>query len=259
VEALFDSDEILLGPGSPSYCTKQLKNSLAYDILRCRQRLGGAIFLSSAATISFGAYSIPVYEIYKVGEDPYWSRGLNFFGDFGMNLAVVPHWNNNDGGSELDTSHCYIGLERFRILQEILPEGVKILGIDDHTSLIIDLVAGCGRVFGNDTVTIIDGDRQKIYHNGDEIPLSLLGDVRIPQQEDIPESIWQEAHKRQELRNKRRDADVLPPEGVFDLVEQREIAREQQNWDQADRLRDQIEGLGWQVMDTQEGPCLCRK
>ena len=48
-----------------------------------------------------GRYTLPVYEIYKVGQDLHWIDGLSFFGDFGLRLSVIPHWNNNDGGQEL--------------------------------------------------------------------------------------------------------------------------------------------------------------
>lgn len=259
VDAMYDADEILMGPGSPTYCIKQMKGSLAYHILRSRQRLGAAILLSSAATVSFGAYSIPVYEIYKVGEDPYWVRGLNFFSDFGMNLAIVPHWNNNDGGDELDTSHCFIGKERFDILRGMLPSDVTILGIDDHTSVILDFQAGCGRVFGNDEVRIIADGGEKSYRRGDVFPLTLLGDVKAPAIHGIPAHIWHEAQYRQEQNENKRAGTPAPPDEILELVMQREKARQEQNWDQADALRDQLTDLGWQVMDTEEGPKPYRK
>lgn len=258
VDPLYAADEILLGPGSPTYCTRQLKDSLAYHILRSRHRLGAAILLSSAATVSFGAYAIPVYEIYKVGEDPYWVRGLNFFSDFGMNLAIVPHWNNRDGGEELDTSHCFIGEQRFNVLRQMLPADVTILGIDDHTSLVIDLEFGRGQVFGNDGVHILAGDQKKTYRKRDQFPLTLLGEIRIPQGEGIPENIWQEARQRQlELEDSPGEG-ATPPDDVLALVAERENAREKQDWHNADALRDRIHSLGWQVMDTQEGPKLSK-
>lgn len=46
---------------------------------------------------------LPVYEIYKAGEDVHVRKGLNFFADFGLSLSFIP-WNNTDGGAELDTS-----------------------------------------------------------------------------------------------------------------------------------------------------------
>lgn len=40
---------------------------------------------------------------------------------FGLCLVVVPHWNNSEGGAELDTRRCFIGLERWEQLQALLP------------------------------------------------------------------------------------------------------------------------------------------
>ena len=45
---------------------------------------------------------LPVYEIFKAGSDLYWADGLNVLGAFGLELAIVPHWNNTDGGADVD-------------------------------------------------------------------------------------------------------------------------------------------------------------
>ena len=50
-----------------------------------------------------------------------------------------------------------------------------------------------------------------------------------------------------------------PPEQVVELVSERENAREQRNWMEADNLREQILAHGWQVRDTPEGPVLEEK
>ena len=69
-------DEVLLGPGSPTYAVRQLRESLLFELIKARHRMGTALVLSSAATLAFGRFTIPVYEIYKVGQDPYWENGL---------------------------------------------------------------------------------------------------------------------------------------------------------------------------------------
>ena len=136
---LLDADIMFMGPGSPTYAVRQLKGSLAWDYLQTLHRLGSAVVLASAATISFGEVALPVYEIYKVGEDPFWKPGLDFFKPYGLSLAFIPHWNNTDGGSELDTSHCFIGLARYEPLYHQLPPGVTVVGLDEHTGVVIDL------------------------------------------------------------------------------------------------------------------------
>ena len=49
------------------------------------------------------------------------------------------------------------------------------------------------------------------------------------------------------------------PRGARDLAEEREVARIRKDWVTADHLRDKLQVLGWQVMDTKGGPQLKRK
>ncbi len=79
---LLAADLIFMGPGSPTYAVRQLRDSLAWNILRARHRLGAALVMASAATIAMSAYALPVYEIYKVGEDLHWKRGPGFLRRF---------------------------------------------------------------------------------------------------------------------------------------------------------------------------------
>ena len=112
--ALFEGDYLFMGPGSPSYTVRQLRDSYAWHALRARHRLGAAICFSSATTVASGRHSLPVYEIYKVGQDLHWIDGLAFFGDFGLRLSVIPHWKQQRRRpGAWDTSRCYMGLPRF--------------------------------------------------------------------------------------------------------------------------------------------------
>ena len=110
---LYGANFVLIGPGSPTYAARQLRDSVAWQTVQACQRLGAGIIFASASTIASSRHALPVYEIYKVGDDLHWQAGLDFFGAFGLNLVFVPHWNNNDGGAELDTSHCYLGAARY--------------------------------------------------------------------------------------------------------------------------------------------------
>jgi cysteinyl-tRNA synthetase len=49
-----------------------------------------------------------------------------------------------------------------------------------------------------------------------------------------------------------------PPEDVRELAALRAIARERRDWAEADRLRDELRALGWEVRDGPEGPELVR-
>ena len=94
---LVHADMIFAGPGSPTYAARQLAGSLAWRRLCARHALGAALVFASAAAITAGRFALPVYEIYKAGHDIHWAAGLDLLGPFGLSIAFVPHWNNNDG------------------------------------------------------------------------------------------------------------------------------------------------------------------
>lgn len=256
LEPIYSADEILLGPGSPTYCARQLQDSLALAIIKARQRLGATLFLSSSAVLAFSAQTMPVYEIYKVGEDLHWKTGLNFTGDYGLPLIVIPHWNNSDGGSELDTSHCYLGTERFERLRQMLAPGYKIVGIDEHTSLILDFAAGQCHVKGNGGVTLLDGDEEQFFDHRTSFSLERLGNLQLPPAgAGIAAEVWQTAVQRQQEKQT-PDASKAPSGKAEALLAARTEARAAKEWAKADALRDELEALGWQVHDTPDGPYL---
>jgi len=257
VTPLLKADEILMGPGSPSYTVRQLRDSLALKMITARQRRGATLFLASAAALAFGAYTIPVYEIYKVGEDLHWKRGLDFFRQYGLALSVVSHWNNKDGGKEVDTSRCYIGKTRFEALLDMLPDNQTVVGIDEHTSISLDFVEGCCYVRGTDTVTILRNGQVRKFNKGSEFPLDVLGEWHIPDvQNGIPAAVWEmvmqaEAESEAEARKVHK-----PSEKVQSLADAREDARANKEWAKADELRARVADLGWQINDTPDGSVL---
>jgi hypothetical protein len=172
---LIHADLIFMGPGSPTYAVRQFTGSLAWDLVRIRHRMGAALVLASAAAIAVGDWTLPVYEIYKVGEDVSIVPGLKLFTDFNLSLSVIPHWNNTDGGDEVDTSRCFIGIERFNQWCGLLPFGHTTIGLDEHTGIIIDLSTGKCFVRGVSSVTLQRATISEIFPAGVEFPLSKLG------------------------------------------------------------------------------------
>jgi hypothetical protein len=257
---LLTADMIFMGPGSPSYAVRQLNKSLAWHRLIASHRLGATLTLASAATVALSTHSLPVYEIYKVGEELHWKPGLDFFASYGVPLVFIPHWNNQDGGDELDTSRCFMGKSRFASLIDMLPSGVPLIGIDEKTALIIDLGAGEAHVLGLGGVEVFlepkkNSQAGKVFKSRTSFPLRELGDFRIPEKPlDLPAEVWQQAIDARSLAQ--NAPTPLPPQAVNDLVEQREAARERKDWLRADRLRDEILELGWQIKDTPQGPAL---
>lgn len=245
------ADLLFLGPGSPTYAARQLRDSLVWHALTAKHRMGAAIATASAATIALSKYALPVYEIFKVGDDLHWQQGLDFFGPYGLDLVFVPHWNNNEGGSELDTSRCYLGKNRFHQLLELLPRGLRVVGIDEHTALIVELAGGVCHVRGRGGVTICADTGDQVIERNSSFGLDLLGDVRMPEAEaGLPPAIWQAV---EDAAHTSDDEQELDP-AVLTLAERRQQARAQRDWQAADRIRDEMAALGWQVRDTPQGP-----
>ncbi len=246
LEPLLDANYIFLGPGSPTYAARNLENTLALQYLLERHRAGAVLCFASAATLAVSAKVLPVYEIFKAGSDLYWLDGLNVFGLFGLELAIVPHWNNTDGGVHLDTSRCFMGQKRMEQLRQLLPASTVVLGIDEHSAIILDLQQGTGLVQGKGTITISSTAGDKVHPAGDSFDLTELGPYRLP-----PALASPPAPARARVRE--RPAPTLPPE-VARLVSLREEARQAHDWTRADALRQQIAVLGFDVQDTPEGP-----
>ena len=253
VAPLLSADLIFMGPGSPSYAVRQLRDSLAWQYLLARHRLGAALVLASAAAIAVSTVSLPVYEIYKVGEDLHWVEGLDLFGAYGLSLAIVSHWDNKEGGAELDTRYGLMGRERFQRLLSMLPEDVMVVGIDEHTALVMDLEAGECRVMGRGGVTLVRDGKEASFPTGESFAISELGPFRLPAPaHGIPRDVWEQvlAARSEALQQPAKDA----PQKVLSLVEEREAARARRDWGTSDELRDRIADLGWQIRDTAAGP-----
>jgi hypothetical protein len=241
VAPILESNYIFMGPGSPTYMVRQLAGTLALRHMVERHRQGATLCMASAAALAIGAKVIPVYEVFKVGDDPHWVDGLNLLGPFGMDLAIVPHWNNAEGGEELDTSRCFMGQARMEELRRELPTSTRILGIDEHTAVVFDFEQTCCLVLGKGTVTTWSRDEECIYEAGGSFPFSELG------------SEWHPTAKREQAPPPSTVQGELAPQ-VAELIEQRERARKARDWASADTLRRQIAELGYEIQDTPQGP-----
>ena len=164
---------VFAGPGSPSYALRQWTGTAVPDLLAAKLRDGGCVTLASAAAVGLGVCSLPVYEVYKVGEEPRWLEGLDLLSITGLRAAVVPHYNNAEGGTH-DTRYCYMGERRLRILEELLPDGVDILGVDEHTAAIFDIDAGTVSVRGRGGMTWRRHGVSQRFENGTTIPVEEL-------------------------------------------------------------------------------------
>jgi peptidase E len=320
---LRQADFILIGPGSPTYAVRQWQKTSIPEILTRRVQLGGCLVAASAAALTVGRFTLPVYEIYKVGEALHWIEGINILEDFGLNLVVIPHWNNAEGGTH-DTRFCFMGESRFRKLESFLPEDVSIFGLDEHTACLIDLEREQAVVKGLGSVTMRSRGDEIIFQKGDRFPLDVLRgeDSGTSWKKTAPEpvpseqspvtkkdSFWDRVHEiqeafrgglekhepketttalleldrtiwqaKQDLENEefisqareilrdlivlfgmklesspRDTTDCLAPL-VQNLLELRERFRCNQQWEEADLVRDSLQRADILIEDTEEGP-----
>jgi len=204
---LRQADFVLIGPGSPTYAVRQWQESPVPDLLAHCVTTGGCLVAASAAALTVGRFTLPVYEIYKVGQDLHWVDGLDLLGRFGLNLVVVPHWNNAEGGTH-DTRFCFMGATRFDALAAMLPQALPVLGLDEHTACILDLATDQAEVKGIGGITLRTSDGVMTVQSGDHFDLSVLREGSITpdsaSESPAPESVlptddsdpdfWHQAH-----------------------------------------------------------------
>jgi cyanophycinase-like exopeptidase len=148
-----DAQWVFSGPGSPTYALRQWRRTQLPRLLAEKLASGGCVVFSSAAALTLGRWTVPVYEIYKAGSDPVWEDGLDLLGPAGLDVAVIPHYDNAEGGTH-DTRYCYLGESRLRAMEAQLPPGAWVLGVDEHTACIFDFPAGTFTVLGLGSVTV---------------------------------------------------------------------------------------------------------
>jgi hypothetical protein len=164
---------IFAGPGSPTYAVRNWRDTPVFDLVARRVDEGAHLVLASAAAIAVGRYTLPVYEIYKVGEEPHWVEGLDLLAPYGLDLAIVSHWNNAEGAT-FDTRYCFMGQPRFDVLEDLLPDSTAVLGVDEYTACILDLGGNEGRVMGAGQVTVRRDGREEKFKAGASFSLDRL-------------------------------------------------------------------------------------
>lgn len=165
---------VFSGPGSPSYALGRWREQGLGQVLADRVRRGhGVTVMASAAACTVGFAALPVYEVYKAGHAPVWLEGLDLLGVLGLPVVVIPHYDNAEGGTH-DTRFCYLGESRLASMERQLPETAAVLGIDEHTALVIDLDAAVARVWGRGVLTIRRRGVSTLVPSGTTLTLERL-------------------------------------------------------------------------------------
>jgi peptidase E len=201
-QRLREANFVLIGPGSPTYAVRQWRQTPIPEILTERITAGNCLVAASAAALTVGRFTLPVYEIYKVGDDLHWVEGMNILENFGLNLVVIPHWNNAEGGTH-DTRFCYMGEARLRQLELLLPADVSIFGLDEHTACLLDFEKDEAVIRGIGSVTLRRGGRERVFEKSERFPLQILreGEVATELSRPVPASI-----EREPFENAKKDS-----------------------------------------------------
>jgi len=277
-QKLREANFVLIGPGSPTYAIRQWQQTPILEILIKRVEEGGCLVAASAAALTVGRFTLPVYEIYKVGEDLHWVEGMNILDHFRFNLVVIPHWNNAEGGTH-DTRFCYMGEPRLRQLESLLPEDVSIFGLDEHTACLIDLEKEEAVIKGIGSVTLRSRGAEMIFKKGERFSLEVLrgGEAAkewkpivpqpTPQELDSDtrgESFWDRVHTIEEAFRLGLE-EHQPKESTNALLElDRTIWKAQQDFESEefisqarDTLRELIVSLGVKLESSPRSKAEC--
>jgi hypothetical protein len=239
ITQLHEASYIFAGPGSPTYALRNWQSSPVGDAIVETLGQGGCLTFASAAALTLGRWTIPVYEVYKVGDTPRWVDGLDVFNATGLDLAIVPHWNNTSGGDH-DTRFCFMGEPRWEMLEKLLPPTTVVLGIDENTACIIRLDDGTCEVRGQGRVTVRRAGEQQTFSKGESFSLDLLkpveGDERpqpAPHSAPSVETTWESIRAR---RDTLFGGDSTPPLDeiaayIYDLMSEMSEARDRADWE----------------------------
>jgi hypothetical protein len=147
-----------------------------------------------------------------------------------------------------------MGQARFERLLALLPPDVDVMGIDEHTALLLDFAAGTAVVFGRGGVSWPHAGGTTRLDTGAAVLLSSVGLTRLPEPTvGIPDDVWNAARNADSAAQPEPEP---PPAALAELLAAREAARSQGDWALADQVRAEIVCAGWQVQDTHAGPLL---
>jgi hypothetical protein len=261
IQLLESASFIFAGPGSPSYASKLWSGNQIQSILLKHLSEGKNALFASAAATTLGENTLPVYEIYKVGKDPFWEKGLNILNAYELSCSIVPHFNNKEGGNH-DTSYSYVGKNR---MKKLLKQSYSnILGIDEHTALVISGKEGLFRVQGLGKLTVINKKGIHEFDNGTTEDLSILQDLLKPDKKNTK-------NPKEISKNESQDTNYLKQIAkleieveknklnnerfskiVEELISLRGKLREEKNYELSDTIRNILESCNLQIEDSGE-------
>ena len=183
---------------------------------------------------------------------------MNILEIFNLNCTIIPHFNNKEGGSH-DTSYSYVGKRRMDALLDY--EFTNIVGIDEHTALILNGENNSFEVVGIGNVTVINHGEEKKFernkiHNLDELkdllPLSKKNlfknkksEIKLDSLSEVNEKI---AKLKLQIKNE-KNYSVMFNTLVTDLISLRNLLRDNKKFDESDNIRDLLKKLDIVIED----------
>ena len=185
---------------------------------------------------------------------------------------MVPHFDNAEGRN-YDTRYCYLGERHLTALEALLPEGVAVLGVDEHSALLIDFEARTLSVRGRGQAYWRLGGEVTVLGHSEPTPLDALPASGAPTPPAPPaheppvadiEALAEAAlaggpgalDAVAALTRRARGASdgAVDPAPLIDAVlAARTAARDAGAYDVADHLRDAVVAAGVVVTDTPSG------
>lgn len=251
LDPLVQSDFILMGPGSPTYAVRQLADSLLWKTIIKQWQKGITLCFSSAGALACSKFTLPVYEIYKVGEELHWIDGLNIFGETGLSLTIITHWNNSEGGKDLDTRFCYMGMDRFNKLLKILPSKESIIGIDENTALVIDFVNSYFYLEGKGNATLIKNGKKLDFRTHKYYSLESIITNKLIVLKNPPLSADKISKPNSDLKTPIRVTKL--PNELINLLKDRLKFKLEKNFSKADEIRKYFKSKGYEIRDNEKG------
>lgn len=252
VQQLAAANYIMAGPGSPTHAIRHWGGSPVFSKLVERFHGGAQVVFASAAAIALSRWALPVYEIYKVGADPFWADGLDLLGPLGFELAILPHFNNQEGRI-YDTSCCFIGRPRLLELEKQLPATAVILGIDENTACTIDFTARSVKAAGAGRITVRHQGGERHYLAGTVFDLVRLTPAHALDAPPTPAAAPATARAAAPAQGR-----LHVPARARQWAAQRAQLRAEKKFAEADALRDRIAEAGYAVKDSLNGPTFSR-
>ncbi|MBI5080395.1 MAG: glycosyltransferase, partial [Chloroflexi bacterium] len=246
VAILQTSNYLIAGPGSPTYAITHWRDTTVYQTLIDRLNVGAQIVLASSATIAISRYALPVYEIHKVGETPHWVEGLNLLEPHGLDLAIIPHYDNKEGRT-YDTRYCFMGEPRLLALEKLLPDSTVILGIDENTACTLDLEKKIVSVIGAGRVTIRYKGKEQHYREGDSFPFERLTPAHAA------EAKFQTPNSKSQNPEIPNLQSLYVPSRIIEWAKERDQLRAEKKFAESDHLRDRIANVGYTIKDSPTG------